>query len=393
MPDWPTATIGEHVERRVEPVQLDPEAMYSSLGIRYGSGVYVRSAKLGSQLRTKMYRVQAGDFIYCILDSQRGPFDVVPEDLDGAIVTNKFPTYQVGPELLPEFLKLTFQRQATLDAIGLSRQGAEGRSEWKPEQFESHSIPFPPKPVQARIVEIMESADALCDALDAEISAVRSARVAILADLLGRRDDTWVDHPVGELGPLTRGKRFVKSDYVDSGIGCIHYAQVHTDFGAITKEVHSWLPESMRPKLRFAQPGNLVIAGTSENVDGVLKAVAWLGEESVAVHDDAYIWDHSLDPRYASYVLASPAFREQVQHAFSDTKVVRVSRDNLARMTVPMPPMPTQIAIADAIDAIDLRVDATVEEAARARTARAALLDAFLSREVEVSVVDDMASV
>ncbi|TQL01355.1 restriction endonuclease subunit S [Cellulomonas sp. SLBN-39] len=389
MPEWPTARIGEHVKRVVEPVRLEPDREYSSLGIRYGSGIYVRSVKFGRQLRTRMYRAGAGQFIYCILDSQRGPFDVVPEELDGAIITNKFPTYEVGPDLLPEFLKLTFQRRATLESIGAARQGAEGRSEWKPDQFEAHVIPFPPRRVQGRIIEIMASFDAMREALEAEVAAVQAARPAILAEMLQRRDDSWTEAPVGEIGTLTRGKRFIKSDYVDSGIGCIHYSQIHTDFGALTDDVHSWLPEAMRPKLRYAEPGDLVIAGTSENVDGVLKAVAWLGSEPVAVHDDAYIWKHSLEPRFASYLFASPAFRAQIQRVFSDTKVVRVSKDNLERLTLPIPPRDVQETIADAMAALDRRIAATAEESVRAQAARAALLDALLTRKVAVSVPPD----
>jgi type I restriction enzyme S subunit len=384
MPDWPTTAVGEHVKRRIEPVALAPDVEYSSLGIRYDEGVYVRNVKLGRELRTKMYRVRAGDFIYCILDSQRGPFDLVPEEMNDAVVTNKFPTYVVGDGLVPEFLKLTFQRQATLDSIDMARQGAEGRSEWKPNQFEAHVIPFPDRTVQERIVEIVSAVDSVLAALAAEVEAAQVVRVALLDELLQRRDETWDELPVGKLGPLTRGRRFVKADYVPEGIGCIHYSQIHTDFGAYTHKVSTHLPEAMRAKLRFAAPGNLVIAGTSENVEGVLKAVAWLGDEPVAVHDDAYILDHSLEPRYASYLFASPGFRAQVEHVYSDTKVVRVSRDNLARLTVPVAPAEKQAEIADAMDTVDHQIAATTAELESIRLARAALLDALLARTIDV---------
>lgn len=384
MYEWPTTTVGEHVQRRVEPVALDPGVEYSSLGIRYSTGIYVRNVKLGNTLRTKMYRARAGDFLYCILDTQRGPFDIVPEDLDGALVTNKFPTYEVSPDLVPEFLRLTFQRQGTLESIGSARQGAEGRSEWKPDQFEMQTIPFPPKAVQDRIVKIVRSVDAVSNALEAEVATARASRTAILAELLLRRDDTWGERSVGTIGTLTRGKRFIKSDYVDNGIGCIHYSQIHTDFGAMTAEVHSWLPEVMRPKLRFATTGDLVIAGTSENIAGVLKAVAWLGDEPVAVHDDAFIFKHTLEPRFASYVFASPTFREQVQRVMSDTKVVRVSVRDLARLTVSVPPPTVQAAIANTMEAIDRQIKATADEAFRAQTARGALLDALLTGKINI---------
>lgn len=126
-----------------------------------------------------------------------------------------------------------------------------------------------------------------------------------------------------------------------------------------------------------------VIAGTSENVEGVLKAVAWLGDEPVAVHDDAYILDHTIEPRFAAYLFASPGFRAQVEHVYSDTKVVRVSRDNLARLSVPVPPPDKQQEISDAIDAIDRQIAATRAEIVSARTGRAALLDALLTRKIE----------
>ena len=200
MTEWPSTTVGEHVTRRLEPVALAPDVEYASLGIRYDEGVYIRNVKLGRELRTKMCRVQAGDFIYCILDSQRGPFDLVPEEMNDA-VTNKFPRYSVGAGLISEFLKLTFQRQATLDAIGMARQGAGGRSEWKPDQFEAHVIPFPDSAVQARIVEIVSAVDRVIDTLKTEIKAAQVVRVALPDELLRRRDETWYEAPLAISAP------------------------------------------------------------------------------------------------------------------------------------------------------------------------------------------------
>lgn len=384
MPEWPVSIVGQHVTRRVEPVKLEPETEYSSLGIRYNTGVYVRDVKLGAKLRTKMYRARAGDFMYCILDSQRGPFDIVPDEFDGAVVTNKFPTYEVGQDLVAGFLRLVFQRHSTLESIGLARQGAEGRSEWKPEQFEAHPIPFPPKAVQEQIVAAVGSVDALIRALDGEVNAVRAARGEILHELLRQRDDRWDDSSLVEVGSVTRGKRFTKANYVESGIGCIHYAEIHTVFGATAREVVSFLPEDMRGKLRFAEPGDLVVAGTSENLEGVLKAVSWLGEEPVAVHDDAYIVKHNLNSQFAPYLFAAPEFRDQVRHVATDAKVVRVSKEKLEQLVIPVPPPEVQISIAESMRAIDAQLEAVQQEVNRVRTARGALLEALLARDVDV---------
>lgn len=99
------------------------------------------------------------------------------------------------------------------------------------------------------------------------------------------------------------------------------------------------------------------------------------------MHDDAYILEHSLEPRFVAYVFASPGFRGQVEHVYSDTNVVWVSRDSLARLTVPVPPPEKQREIADAVDAVDRQIAATRAEIVSAQTGRAALLDALLTRK------------
>lgn len=116
----------------------------------------------------------------------------------------------------------------------------------------------------------------------------------------------WDRKPLSEVGDLIRGRRFTKNDYVESGLGCIHYAQIHTDFGAIARDPLTFLSEDSRARMRLAHSGNLVIAGTSENVEDVGKAVAWMGDDGVAVHDDCYIFRHGLDPAYVSYFLGRP---------------------------------------------------------------------------------------
>ena len=38
----------------------------------------------------------------------------------------------------------------------------------------------------------------------------------------------WSQKPLSEVGELIRGRRFTKNDYVETGLGCIHYAHTFT---------------------------------------------------------------------------------------------------------------------------------------------------------------------
>ena len=47
--------------------------------------------------------------------------------------------------------------------------------------------------------------------------------------------------PIGEIGELVRGNGIQKSDFVEFGVGCIHYGQIHTHYGTWATETKSFI--------------------------------------------------------------------------------------------------------------------------------------------------------
>ena len=94
----------------------------------------------------------------------------------------------------------------------------------------------------------------------------------------------------------------------------------------------------------MAKKGDLIIAGTGENVGEVCKAVAWLGDDDVAVHDDCYIFAHSLNPKYAAYLFQSSDFNEQKIKYAAGAKMIRVSSESLEKMASQSHPSKNNIA-------------------------------------------------
>ena len=85
----------------------------------------------------------------------------------------------------------------------------------------------------------------------------------------------------------------------------------------------------------------------------VAKAVAWLGDAEVAIHDDCFAYRHTLEPRYASYAFQTREFQDQKAQFVSESKVVRISSTNLARIEIPVPPIEEQRRIASILDSFD----------------------------------------
>ena len=158
---------------------------------------------------------------------------------------------------------------------------------------------------------------------------------------------------LGDVGTFVRGNGLQKKDLQTEGVGAIHYGQVFTTYGTSTCETKSYVSPELATRLRKAMPGDLVIATTSENDEDVCKAVAWVGDEAIAISGDAFVYTHQLDPLYVAYYFQTEAFQAQKRRFISGTKVKRVSGTDLARITIPVPPLEVQREVASILDKME----------------------------------------
>jgi type I restriction enzyme S subunit len=162
---------------------------------------------------------------------------------------------------------------------------------------------------------------------------------------------------LGEIGELVRGNGLPRSDFADSGVGCIHYGQIYTHYGAWTTKTISFVAAETARKLSKVDPGDLIITNTSENVDDVCKAVAWLGGTQIVTGGHATVLKHGQDPKYLSYYLQTPGFFNEKKKRATGTKVMDVSAKSLATIKIPVPPLEIQREIAAILDKFDALVN------------------------------------
>jgi type I restriction enzyme S subunit len=143
---------------------------------------------------------------------------------------------------------------------------------------------------------------------------------------------------IGDFGKLVRGNGMPKSDFVEAGVGCIHYGQIYTHYGIWTEETISFVSAEKANKLAKVDPGDLVITNTSENIDDVCKAVAWIGDTQIVTGGHATVLKHNQDPKYLSYYLQTPHFFSEKKRRATGTKVIDDSAKSLAKITITIPP-------------------------------------------------------
>ena len=166
------------------------------------------------------------------------------------------------------------------------------------------------------------------------------------------RED-WEYKTFGEIGTFLRGKNIQKADFVSGGLPCIHYGQIHTKFD-ISIDYHlSEIPQEVYDKAIIASPGDVIIAITSEDIDGSCKSVVWLGNYDIAVSAHAAILKHNMNGKFIAYYLRSNTFFTQKLKYARGFKVMEIKTKDLAKLVLPIPPKPTQLSIVSELDKLN----------------------------------------
>jgi type I restriction enzyme S subunit len=158
---------------------------------------------------------------------------------------------------------------------------------------------------------------------------------------------------LGDIGTFVRGTGLQKKDFVEKGFPCIHYGQIYTVYGTSTTSTRSFIEPELAARLKQARPGDLVVTTTSENIQDVCTAVAWLGGGALAIGGHSCAYQHSLDPLYVAYYFQTEEFERQKRKFVTGTKVKDIKVSDIARIEIPVPPLVVQREIAMLLDKME----------------------------------------
>ena len=172
-----------------------------------------------------------------------------------------------------------------------------------------------------------------------------------LQELINRLCPNGVEFkPLGEIGTFFRGNGLQKKDFTESGVGCIHYGQIYTHYGTFATKTKSFVSEKLAKSLLKVESGNLVIACTSENIEDVAKAVAWLGNDTIVTGGHSVVFKHNENPKYISYFFQTALFFNQKKKYAYGAKVIDIKTEDLAKIIIPVPPIEVQQEIVNILD-------------------------------------------
>lgn len=227
-------------------------------------------------------------------------------------------------------------------------------------QVEKIQIPVPPLHIQEKIVEILDKFSLLTAELTAELTARKKQYNYYLNKLFNFTDREVEWKCLGEVGKLIRGNGLQKKDFQETGFPAIHYGQIFTKYGLSANKTFTYISKQLSEKLKIADTNSLLIATTSENDKDVLKALAWTGSK-VAISGDMMFFKHNQNVKYLAYYFQTEYFQQQKNKYITGTKVRRVSKDNLEKIFIPIPPLSEQKRIVAILDKFDTLVHSISE--------------------------------
>ena len=155
--NYETKPLSEGIEHRSNFIQIDDETNYKLCRVQTkAQGVVLRENKIGFEIKTKSQQVcNAGDFLVAEMDARFGGYGIVPDELDGAIVSSHYFLYSFNKTKLNrkflEYFSQTIWFHSQVEAKGSTNYAAI-----RPKQVLNYQIPLPPIEEQNRIVSFLE---------------------------------------------------------------------------------------------------------------------------------------------------------------------------------------------------------------------------------------------
>lgn len=148
--------ISQLLIKNNESVIIEDDKLYKRITVKINAnGVVLRDEEYGKNIGTKrQFIAKEGQMIVSKIDARNGAFGLIPSELDGAIVTNDFPLFDINHHLVNKnYLILLAKTNLFVDFAKSCSSGTTNRQRMDMDKFLTLDIPLPSISEQETIVK------------------------------------------------------------------------------------------------------------------------------------------------------------------------------------------------------------------------------------------------
>ena len=299
-------------------------------------------------------------------------------------------------KLLPDFLAAyaatgSYWRWVHMMSMRSGQPGINGY------EYSLLPVPVPSPSEQQAIAEALSDVDAQLGALDRLIAKKRDLKQAAMQQLLTGQtrlpgfNGEWQVKRLEELFRFSGGYSASRDQLSAEGHCYLHYGDIHGS-SKMTVDTHSDFQDI--PKLDIAlnrvsrdsllEDGDVVFVDASEDDAGTSKHVVVVNKDGrpfiSGLHTIvAKAKTQELAQEYRRYCFQTAAIRQQFLFYAVGTKVSGISKTNIPKLTLPVPPVAEQTAIAAVLSDIDAELSALECRRHKTRTLKQAMMQELLT--------------
>lgn len=219
--EWPQVPLGELIRHRKEFIEIEPDELYARCRVQTAArGIVLRDHISGSDIKTKKQQVcQAGEFLVAEIDAKLGGYGIVPNNLEGAIVSSHYFLYELDEKkLLQSYLSWYSKTEHFLNQV--NARGSTNYAAIRPSNVLDYKIPLPRLREQRRIVARLDRVAGLIEERRNAVAAADADMQALLCKAFERAVEGAPRRPMADVAPLVRRPVEVEPDksYPELGV-------------------------------------------------------------------------------------------------------------------------------------------------------------------------------
>lgn len=326
MSAWPSTPLASVIQHRKQFVQIDDLATYKRCRVQlHAQGIILRDSVPGAEIKTKKQQVcKAGDFLVAEIDAKVGGFGIVPDDLDGAIVSSHYFLFEINEKVLNRrFLDFFIRTPAFREQV--AAQGSTNYAAIRPNDVLGYKLPLSSLAEQQRIVARIEGlSDKIKEARGLRRQAAEEGEAAypsMLEEVFTAMARSYPTKQVGEVCEVVRGgsPRPAGSPlYYGGSIPFIKVGDITKNESKYLYEASSSVNELGKNQSRFIGTNTLMLtnSGATLGVPKITKIAGCFNDGSQAFLN----LDPSVDNEFLYYFFKSKTrwFREWARPAKSE---------------------------------------------------------------------------